>query len=41
MLGRDVPIHVGIDLERQLLERSLLDTEWLQGIVAFEARKKS
>ena len=40
MLGRDVPIHVGIDLERQLLERSLLDSEWVQGIAAFEARKK-
>jgi enoyl-CoA hydratase len=40
MLGRDVPIHVGIDLERQLLERSLLDSEWTQGIAAFEARMK-
>jgi enoyl-CoA hydratase len=40
MLGRDLPIHVGVDLERQLLERSLLDSEWLRGIAAFEARKK-
>lgn len=36
MLGRDVPIQVGVDLERQLIERSLADQEWAAGTQAFE-----
>ncbi len=41
MLGRDLPIQIGVDIERQLLERSLLDAEWRQGTAAFEDRKRS
>jgi len=40
MLGRDVPIQIGVDIERQLLERSLLDAEWRQGTTAFAERKR-
>lgn len=40
MLGRDVPIQVGVEFERQLIERSLADVEWAAGTEAFDAHLK-
>lgn len=42
-LGRDLPIHVGVEFERQLIERSLVEGEWAAGTDAFEEhlRKRS
>ncbi len=40
MLGRDLPIQVGVEFERQLIERSVADTEWAAGTDAFEAHLK-
>ncbi len=39
-LGRDLPLHLGVEVERQQLARSMLDTEWKRGLDEFARRRK-
>jgi enoyl-CoA hydratase/carnithine racemase len=39
-LGRDLPLGLGVEVERQLLARSLLDTEWQRGLAEFARRRR-